>query len=603
MTVIPFRETISLGTKELLLARLENFPEINAVVGWDANYSGCLLRGSAPGVPIHSHEIFAQLMLSDIFVHSPVFVRQEGLSETECKYIAEKDEHLLFLSLARKKSISVITTKSVPPYANINSNSRLSPKRLDFIQQYWCEDPDAVMVIERALSLYPGDQELWDLYNKGLSDRWGDSPPEERWLAAQYLRCIRPDPFQFSAINELARFFQENKKPFMSALSHIYSLAIRPEQNDIFAMFKDEWQSGIFDPAKPALEQQNKCIVSVLLCTYNRPVQLRQSLASIVAQTYQDFEVIVVNDGGDARAEEVVKEFSSPNVRYFTQEHGGHRAALNHALREARGKYIAYLDDDDIYFPNHLKTLVNAAEAGSLDFVCSRNRWVQGHWEDDQWIEEYELHHQDAEFQIERMRISAFVPDNTILHRRSIVEAVGLFWEEPQRGGEWEYWVRCSRYYPIKRVEAVTCECRVLTASLPFNQPSRGLFFTELWRAYFGSEFGSAVLALGAFYTDDQGVWPAAIERIAKQYVYLEFNIYELLWKIGVQDRSTESKSLLIKMAQQDAVTFSKNLVKYKHLFLGNISNIPYQVFFYLLKYSLSHPLYVFKRLCQLMTE
>ncbi len=154
----------------------------------------------------------------------------------------------------------------------------------------------------------------------------------------------------------------------------------------------------------------------------------------MLSQTFNDYEVLVINDGGDRTVESVVDQLQSNKVRYFYREHGGHRAALNLGLQMAQGKYISYLDDDDIYYPNHLDTLVYTAEAKSLDFVCSRNRWVQGHWDADRWMEDYELTQPDNGFQVERMRISAYVPDNTILHRRSVAEKIGLFWEEPQEG-------------------------------------------------------------------------------------------------------------------------------------------------------------------------
>ncbi len=326
-------------------------------------------------------------------------------------------------------------------------------------------------------------------------------------------------------------------------------------------------------------------------------------MQSVLSQTFNDYEVLVINDGGDRTVESVVDQLQSNKVRYFYREHGGHRAALNLGLQMAQGKYIAYLDDDDIYYPNHLDALVHTAEANSLDFVCSRNRWVQGHWDADQWKEDYELTQRDNGFQVERMRTSAYVPDNTILHRRSVAEKIGLFWEEPQRGGEWEYWVRCSRFNEIQRIEFVTCECRVLTASLPLNQPSRARLSSELWRTYFGSEFGYAILALGAYYAGDHDIWNLAVENLIRQYVYLRPDLFEHLWKILVQQDAILSHNLLIKMAQQDTVAFSQNLLKYDHLIMENFSHIPVKVFLCILKYMLIHPIYTLRRLSRLPNE
>src|ERR1035437_10187989 len=89
--------------------------------------------------------------------------------------------------------------------------------------------------------------------------------------------------------------------------------------------------------------------VSVIVPTYNRPSLLDRALRSILGQTYRRFEILVVNDGGpDVTA--VLDELQCGQaLRYFVHpSNQGIAAARNTGMREARGKYIAYLDDDDI---------------------------------------------------------------------------------------------------------------------------------------------------------------------------------------------------------------------------------------------------------------
>ena len=367
----------------------------------------------------------------------------------------------------------------------------------------------------------------------------------------------------------------------------------------MYKAYREAWSCGVFEPPKPNLKAANGCTVSVILCTYNRPNRLRQALESVLAQTYQDYEVLVINDGGDPVAENVVRQCDSPKVRYLCCEHGGHRVAMNHGIRVAQGKYIAYLDDDDVYYPDHLASLVAAAEKDSLNFVCSRNRWVQGHWENDEWTSDYELTHQDTGLQIERMRVSAYVPDATVLHRRAIVNQIGLFFEEPQRGGEWEFWVRCSRHYPIRRIDDVTCECRVQTASLPLSQPARARLFTELWRMYFGSEFGEAVLALGAIQNNDRAMWQESVRSLIEHYVFLRPDLYRKIWWMAVEEGSKISKALLTRMSEANPVAFAQAWFSRKssrsawreYLSFPNASLKP------LIKYVLCHPGYLLDRL------
>jgi len=102
--------------------------------------------------------------------------------------------------------------------------------------------------------------------------------------------------------------------------------------------------------------------VTVLTPTYNRPGSLRETIESVVNQAMPDWEMIIINDGGED-VREVVEIFKDRRIRYFNRKKNrGKAACLNFALRKARGEYIAYIDDDDIWYPNHLKVL-----AGSLD--------------------------------------------------------------------------------------------------------------------------------------------------------------------------------------------------------------------------------------------
>lgn len=110
----------------------------------------------------------------------------------------------------------------------------------------------------------------------------------------------------------------------------------------------------------------NGPLVSVLVPTYNRPRYLAEALASVVGQTYEHFEAIVVNDGG-VGVRDVVDRFADPRLVLLERaENRGVAASLNEALARARGTYVAYLGDDDLYYPHHLDRLVGTLE-GSPD--------------------------------------------------------------------------------------------------------------------------------------------------------------------------------------------------------------------------------------------
>lgn len=577
---------------------LRDDPDLDVIILWDTVVSSPLLKRSAAGVPYPPQELFAQLMLSNVFRYSQIILRYDAVQNyPEIWQDRENlDEHCLWLSFAAGKRFKIITVAGTALFKN-NYIPKLSIRRLEKITQLWMSDLDVVPAIERALSLDPGDNLLWGLYRKCLRQVWPEHLPPERRVAMMYLQCLCNQD-QVLAYNGLAQHYAENEQRFLAMLCRLTSLSLNSSQAQVYSALLEDWNTGVFEPKQISLDPVTSCSVSVLLCTYNRPERLRQAIASVLAQTYRDFELIVINDGGDQSAENIVAQFNSTKIFYLYREHGGHRTALNHGLRVAHGKYISYLDDDDVYYPNHLATLVAAADANRWDFVWSRNRWVQGHWDDDRWIEDYDL--TDKEFNIalkpDEIRRRAHIPDNTILHRRSIVNELGLFWEEPQRGGEWEYWVRCSRYHNLHHVNTLTCECRVLTPSLPLGQPGRARLLNELWSVYFGSEFGLCILAVAAFNYGDLLTYRQMAARIAEQYVYSRVEIYNSLLEVAIKEGSDVSRRLIIKLAKADPVRFVQFCASRRGIVIQYRASIPLMTLQPVLEFALRHPQYVLKR-------
>jgi glycosyltransferase involved in cell wall biosynthesis len=107
---------------------------------------------------------------------------------------------------------------------------------------------------------------------------------------------------------------------------------------------------------------QDTPAVSVCIPTYNRRHYLEQTLASIFAQTYKDFEVVVVDDGSTDGTAEMIKN-AGYNVRYFWQENAGDAVARNTLIELAKGHYISFIDSDDLLMPDALERMVKTAES------------------------------------------------------------------------------------------------------------------------------------------------------------------------------------------------------------------------------------------------
>ena len=110
-------------------------------------------------------------------------------------------------------------------------------------------------------------------------------------------------------------------------------------------------------------ESTHAPLVSVSLITYNRAHLVTAALDSVLAQSYPNFEVIVVDDGSTDGTGRVVQERYGQRVRYIHQENRGPMVARNVSIREARGEYIALMDDDDLWLPAKLEKQIAALEA------------------------------------------------------------------------------------------------------------------------------------------------------------------------------------------------------------------------------------------------
>ena len=109
-------------------------------------------------------------------------------------------------------------------------------------------------------------------------------------------------------------------------------------------------------------EKKTGPVVSILVPTFNRPQYLHKALGSVLRQSYSSLQVIVVNDGGED-VSGIINSFHDPRLVFINRkENCGKAFSLNEGLALAEGKYVAYLDDDDLYYPKHIETLVDALE-------------------------------------------------------------------------------------------------------------------------------------------------------------------------------------------------------------------------------------------------
>ena len=200
-------------------------------------------------------------------------------------------------------------------------------------------------------------------------------------------------------------------------------------------------------------------MVSVIVPTLDRPEMLRQAIESILQQTYRDFEIIVVNDGG-ADVSALVRSLDTDG-RISYVRHPVNRnlaAARNSGIGVARGKYIAYLDDDDRFYPEHLETLVAFLEQGSHRAAYTDALRVTQTRRDDRYVTAARDRPYSNDFDRDRLLVLNTFPVLCMMHDRACVEAVGGFDEALTSHEDWDLWVRMSARFPFKHLATITAE-------------------------------------------------------------------------------------------------------------------------------------------------
>lgn len=119
----------------------------------------------------------------------------------------------------------------------------------------------------------------------------------------------------------------------------------------------------------------DKPLVSVIVPTYNRAHILHNALNSLLEQSYNNIEIIVVDDGSTDDTAELINRYNNDHIKYFFQQNTGQAGARNTGLRHATGDIVASLDSDDIWYPNFLEKCVKKLVTDDLDFVFAN--WDQ----------------------------------------------------------------------------------------------------------------------------------------------------------------------------------------------------------------------------------
>lgn len=248
--------------------------------------------------------------------------------------------------------------------------------------------------------------------------------------------------------------------------------------------------------------------VSVIIPAYNAERYICEAIESVFAQTYQDLEIIIVDDGSKDDIKQILSQYGN-KIRYIYQNNSGVSAARNRGIREARGEYIAFLDADDIWLSNKLMWQVSIAEENPEIALISTDAEF---FNENGLLSPSQKPSDSTQFENGSLRYNAamanindgtilkgdFYKDlllgnliglSTVLVRKECLSNVGFFNEALSICEDYELWIRIAREHSLLYLNRVTLRYRIRDDSASGELNLRYLLYQSLEVKILQNEF------------------------------------------------------------------------------------------------------------------
>ncbi|MBA4369088.1 MAG: glycosyl transferase [Desulfobacterium sp.] len=202
--------------------------------------------------------------------------------------------------------------------------------------------------------------------------------------------------------------------------------------------------------------------VSIIIPVYNGSNYMKEAIDSSLAQTYQNSEVIVVNDGttDNGRTDAIAKSYGD-QIRYFLKTNGGVASALNYGIGRMEGEYFSWLSHDDVYYPHKLENQIRYLEDlnktvilySDYEYIDSKSKF----------LETNKIDHVSPDRFIYSILIGHPIHGCTALVPRQCFKDVGLFNEQLKTSQDYDLWFRMAKKYEFVHLQEVLIKSRIHT--------------------------------------------------------------------------------------------------------------------------------------------
>lgn len=189
--------------------------------------------------------------------------------------------------------------------------------------------------------------------------------------------------------------------------------------------------------------------VGVIIPTFNRAVMLKEAIDSVLSQDFQDFELIVVDDGSTDHTAEILNAYRQ-NITVLRQPNQGVSSARNAGIKAASGSLVAFLDSDDLWLPQKLSHQVDFFNANPEAQICQTEEiWIRNNVR----VNPKKRHQKLAGMIFEPSLNLCLVSPSAVMIRASLFKTVGLFDENLPACEDYDLWLRISCRYPVHLIE------------------------------------------------------------------------------------------------------------------------------------------------------
>lgn len=274
--------------------------------------------------------------------------------------------------------------------------------------------------------------------------------------------------------------------------------------------------------------QSNSELVSTIVPTFNRARLVVRAVASALAQTYQNHEVIVVDDGSSDETRSALETAFGNRIRYFYKENAGVSSARNYGLREASGDFLCFLDSDDVWHEQKLELQAACLhEHPDLGLVLTDIEWVDPDGRTTRIEHRRAWLPADGWLLSAALREPAFVP-STVMLRRAVYATVGPFDTTLKTAEDIDFYLRVAKEFQIGLIEKPLT--RYMSGHASLSEPA--------------AAFGDYAYVLERFVAENTDI----LDRAERRSVL--FSTYERCARgLGWMDEPGKALPLLLKAA------------------------------------------------------